>query len=149
MRTVCNALISSALPIRTPPLHHTTPSVLCAQRLTKRSSDMKYLHDTPESKAERAENPSSGACGICGRPWVYVRMHDISTGEGMGCFAQCEKCWQTADNKDIMECNSNLYDYWIEQGISPEEIGFTKKHLKLCVIHALNERHCNQLINRL
>lgn len=67
----------------------------------------------------------------------------------MGCFAQCEECWQTADAKDIIESNSNLYDYWIEQGSSLEEIGFTKKHLKLCVIHALNERHCNQLIKRL
>lgn len=99
-----------------------------------------YLHDTTEAKAERREHPSSGACGICGRPWAVVKHHHIDVGNGRGVFAQCEECWRHASDSDIILANSITYHWWLNEGSTVEKIGFTEEHLMDCTKKALEER---------
>lgn len=98
------------------------------------------LYDTEKAKSERLLAPNYSCCGICGRPWKFVEPHHINVSEHRGIFAQCEDCWNTATDHDILLCNEILYHEYISEGLTEDEIGFSKEHLMQCVAKELKER---------
>src|SRR5687768_3925960 len=69
---------------------------------------------------ERLIFQGADECGRCRRPWTVIRGHSTDLGDGRGCVALCESCWEMLNPQERLPYYKRLWCYWVNNGWDTE-----------------------------